>query len=243
MLYHLGTQKHEQTSERRGHTEAWLEGMRTLKQPQPKNYTHCALLRVQSLTVSSVDLAALKREVKRLGVLTDTLHNKCEDVESRTRRNNGLGLWGGSRWPVVGGIPPDKSHRSRQPGQQPRTIIASVIITVTVLTHCVLPGKDRGLKMNNLTTRTGGLHTFTVTWYSHPIRTNHTLMERMYTRLVCFSVRYRTCGTIQFSRTAKMHWTLRIFFPQLLLTQFTFDFFGIIFNLSFLSLYDALLRK
>lgn len=42
----------------------------------------------QRLTVCSDDIEALKREVKWLGVLTDSLQNKCEELESRSRRNN-----------------------------------------------------------------------------------------------------------------------------------------------------------
>ena len=98
----------------------------------------------RSLTICSDDVDALKREVKRLGTLTDSLQNKCEDLESRSRRNNirivrvpeGPNSCSSTSVadllqkafnltdaPVI-----DRSHRSLQPvpkpGQRPRTIVA-----------------------------------------------------------------------------------------------------------------------
>ena len=41
-----------------------------------------------SLSTCSDDVATLKCDVRRLTELTETLQNKCEDLEGRSRRNN-----------------------------------------------------------------------------------------------------------------------------------------------------------
>ncbi|KAJ8394404.1 hypothetical protein AAFF_G00046150 [Aldrovandia affinis] len=98
----------------------------------------------RSLTACSDDIETLKREVKRLGVLADSLQNKCEDLESRSRRNN-IRIVGVPEGPnscsttsvadllqeafnLADAPLIDRSHRSLQPvpkqGQRPRTIVA-----------------------------------------------------------------------------------------------------------------------
>lgn len=97
-----------------------------------------------SLSTCSDDVTTLQRNVKRLTELTETLQNKCEDLDGRSRRNNvrivGIPESPGScststvsallkvafnleKAPLV-----DRSHRSLQPapqgGQPARTVIA-----------------------------------------------------------------------------------------------------------------------
>ena len=96
------------------------------------------------LSTCSDDVTTLQRDVKRLTELADTLQNKCEDLEGRSRRNNirivGIPESPGScstsaisallkdafnleKEPLV-----DRSHRSLQPvpqgGEPARTVIA-----------------------------------------------------------------------------------------------------------------------
>lgn len=98
----------------------------------------------QSLSTCSDDVTTLQRDVKRLTELAESLQNKCEDLEGRSRRNNvrivGIPESPGScstsaisdllkdafnldEAPLV-----DRSHRSLQPvpqqGQPPRAVIA-----------------------------------------------------------------------------------------------------------------------
>lgn len=98
----------------------------------------------RSLTACTDDVETLKHEVKRLGALTDSLQDKCEDLELRSRRCN-LRIVGVPEGPnscspdSVSSLLQkafdldeaplvDRSHRSLQPtprpGQHPRTIVA-----------------------------------------------------------------------------------------------------------------------
>lgn len=98
----------------------------------------------RGVSACSDDVKALKREVKRLGTLTDSLQDKCENLESRSRRNN-IRIVGVPEGPnscsttTVADLLQttlnlddtpliDRFHRSLQPvpkpGQRRRTIVA-----------------------------------------------------------------------------------------------------------------------
>lgn len=124
----------------------------------------------ESLSTCTDDISQLQKEVRRLTAVTDTLQNKCEDLEARSRRNNVR----------IVGVPEaqtcstssvsallkqafdlkeapllDRAHRSLQPvpgqGRPPRVIVARVHYFQDCANILRLAREKQRIKMNGMT--------------------------------------------------------------------------------------------
>ena len=126
----------------------------------------------KSWSSCSDDVTMLLNEVKRLSALTETLQSKCEDLESRSRRNNVrivgvpegdpqhssplfVGALLQKAFQLPAAVMVDRSHRSLQsvpkPGQPPRTIIARLHYFANCAEILRLAKTQQRIKVDNMT--------------------------------------------------------------------------------------------